>query len=869
MRQARRGTVLWGIVVSVLALWGGGACETTRNPGGIQRDLTEPSIILTNTVGDTQDIAGGLHFNVSAVDNLALKTISLIFSGGFLARLDTNFTGTVKTYAAARTITFPSGSGAGGAIQIIGRATDGAGNFAEDTISIVLSNVQALQVTLISPTPGAVASTGRNIQVTVHATQNSGIAKIGFLMAPRSAVSDPTTPPTDSILFLGVLPDTADYGDTLVVTATSGTFDVIGFAEDSAGRRGFTNIVTVTIQSAANDVSPPQVAHKIAPRVEVDDTVTVRATDASAISWIGFRVDTGAGVLLKFDTLDVSAGNLTDVTRRAPLNLGSVLPPGLLPKSIVVRGYACDIATPTRNCSYTNTTTLLPTAPVPTSGGGALRPQLGPAGLIDTVIVVNGITVPLAGASSIKDAIYNANLRELYLTNPAFNRVDVFQVANTTFVAGGITTAGGQPWGIALWPRDTLGGYKDTIVVADAGGTYLGIINVGAGGARQIIWRQNLPNFLIETYKVEIQAGGSVERITVHDVSDLPQYVATVCRPGTGGSACHADSVFALYSTAPTGSETPPFVGRATLRMEKLINTANPLLLYSHLFWEIATTTFTTGKDTLRIELDRGRSFGPPKVVLSACAGVTVDIARMGLGDRTFARNSGNFNHAFFGEGGNIAAAFARVMSYDSRAQLFQGPATAPAVPCNTGNFQSDSGENDVDFGMSPGINVSNFISNTGVRVVSVATNFNGLTNAVRADSIYYLDQDLFRKATSAAPPGPSPLTPGMDMNYFHDFAPTGDCPPTSPSCGGGTDKNQRLIFSANPNGDIDVFDTYFGAFLTSIPVRDPITGPLRVAFDNVTGNQLLFGVTPTGLLVLQLPPFINPLPSPRRAGSP
>jgi hypothetical protein len=864
MRQAR-GTVLWGIVVSVLALWAG-ACETTRNPGGIQHDLTPPAITLSNTAGDTQAIANGLHFNVTATDNLALKSIRLTFSGGLIGIVDTIFTGTVKSYTAGRTITFPAGSGAGGGITIVARATDGAGNFAEDTIFIFLSNVQALQVTLVSPTAGAVASQGRSIPIEVRAIQASGIAKVGFLVAPASAVSNPTGPPNDSIVFLGLLPDTADYTDTLTVLAGTGTFDVIGFAEDSAGRRGFTNVVTVTIQSAANDVTPPQVSHKVGPRVEVDDTVIVRATDASAIAWIGFRVDTG-GVLLKWDTLNVAAGNLTDVTRRASLNLGSVLPPGILPHSIVVRGYACDAAV-ARNCSYTNNTTLLPTAPVPppmpTSGPG--RPQRSPGGLIDTVIVVNGITIALAGASSIQDAIYNANRRELYLTNPAFNRVDVFQVANTTFVAGGIPTAGGQPWGIALWPRDTLGNYKDTIVVADAGGTYLGIINVGAGGPRQIIWRQNLPNFLIETYKVEIQTGGSIERITVHDLSDLPQYVATVCRPVTGGSACHADSVYALYSTAPTGAETSPFVGRATLRMEKLVNTANPALLYSHLFWEIATTTFSSGTDTLRIELDRGRSYGPPIVVLSACAGVTVKLDGMGLGNRTFARNSGNFTHAFFGEGGNISAQFARVMSYDARDQLFAGNGTA--VGCSTGNSQRDSGQNDIDFGMSPGINVSNFISNTGVTVKSVATNFNGLTNAVRADSIYYLDQDLFRKVTSAAPPGPSPLTPGMDMNYNHDFAPTGDCPPTSTYCGGGTDRNERLIFSASPAGNIDVYDTYFGAFLTSIPVRDPIIGPLRVARD-AGGVQLLFGVTANGLLVLQLPAFVNPLPVRPRVGSP
>jgi len=857
MRLVRigRGTALLSVGALALAVW---ACETARNIGGIQRDITPPTITLSNTAGDTQDIAGGLRFNVSATDNLALLSVNLTFSGGLIGTLDTTFIGQVTNYSVQRQITFPAGSGAGGSIMIVGRATDGAGNFAADTIFIFLKNVQALQVTLISPTPGAVASQGRSIPIQVQAIQNTGIAKIGFLVAPPGAVTNPTVPPNDSIVFLGVLKDTVVYTDTLNVVAATGTFDVIGFAEDSAGRRGFTNIVTVTIQSAANDVTPPLVSHSVGARVEVNDTVIVRATDPSAISWIGFRVDT-SGILLKFDTLNVAAGNLTDVTRRASLNLGSVLPPGVLPHQIVVRGYACDGAV-ARNCSYTNTTSLLPSAPMtpPIVPRVQIVPPRSPMALIDTVIVVNGLTVPLVGTGTIADAIYNANLRELYLTNPGLNRVDVFQVANTSFVAGGIPTAGGQPWGIAMWPRDTLGGYKDTIIVADAGGSYLGIINVGAGGPRQIIWRQSLPDFIIQTYKVIVQAGGAVVHITDYHTSDLPQYLATVCRVASGTSTCHADSVFAVYSTAPTGAETPPFNGRATLRMEKLINTTDPNLMFGHLFWEIGTQSFNETTDTLRIFMSRGRNFS--KIILSACGGATINLALMGLGNRTFTRNTGNFTHAFIGEGGNITAQFARVMSYDARQQLLVG---TPAG-CSTGNGTRDSGQVDIDFGMSPGRQVSDFIANTGIRVVSVATNFNGLTNAVRADSIYYLDQDLRRMVTSAAPPGPSPLTPGMDMNYFHDFAPTGQCPPGSTYCGGGTDKNQRLMFSANPSGNIDVFDTFFGAFLGSIPVRDPIIGPLRVARD-VGGNQLLFGVTPNGLLVVQLPPIVNPLPVPPR----
>ncbi len=853
MRLVRRSNAILSIGALALAVY---ACETARRISG-NPDTQSPTVTLTSTAGDTQDIAGGLRFNVQASDNLGLKTIDLVFSGGLNGVLDTVFHSAVTAYNVSHTLTFGVNSGNGGNITIIARATDGRGNFAADTITIFLSNVQALQVTLISPTAGAVASQNRSIPGEVRAIQNSGIAKVGFLVNPPGAVANPTTPPNDSLVFIGSLQDTVDYVDTLTVLAATGTFDIVGFAEDSAGRRLFTTVITVTVQSAANDVTVPQVSHKIGPRVEVDDTIIVRATDASAIAWIGFRVDTGAApaVLLKFDTVFVGAGNLTDVTRRASLNLGSVLPPGVLPHSIVVRGYACDGAA-ARNCSYTNNTTLLPSAPVSgarTSKANS-RPSMSPTGLIDTVIVVNGVTVPLTGSGSIVDAIYNANRRELYLTNPALNRVDVFQVANTSFVAGGIPTAGGQPWGIAMWPRDTLGGYKDTIIVADAGGSYLGIINVGAGGPRQIIWRQDLPDFIIQTYKVVIQPGGAVVHITDYHTSDLPQYVAAVCRVASGTSTCHADSVFAIYSTAPTGAETPPFTGRATLRMEKLINTANPNLKFGHLFWEIATQSNNSTTDTLRILLTRGRNFS--KVILAACAGATIDISRMGLGNRTFTRNTGNFTHAFIGEGGNITAQFARVMSYDARDQLSQGP----NLTCDTGNNTFETGSSDIDFGMSPGRDVSDFIANTGIHVVSVATNFNGLTNAVRADSIYYLNQDLRRMVTSAAPPGASPFTPGMDMNYFHDFAPTGTCP----NCGGGTDKNQRLMFSANPNGNIDVFDTFFGAFLGSIPIRDPIIGPLRVARD-VGGNQLLFGVTATGLLVLQLPPITNPLPVPPR----
>jgi len=276
----------------------------------------------------------------------------------------------------------------------------------------------------------------------------------------------------------------------------------------------------VTIQSVATDNTPPVVAHRVADRVEVDDTIHVRAQDPSAISWIGFEVDTGNGVRMKFDTVNVAAGNLSDITRNFSLGLQGLQP---LPHTIVVKGYACDAAV-ARNCSFTNSTTLIPSAPIRMSKGIAPSYQvpMAPQGLIDTITVVAGITRPLPFGGRIADAIFNGNDSSLYLTNPTLGRVEIFQVANTSFVAAGIPTAGPVPWGIALWPRDTLGHYGDTIVVANAGGLELSVIDVRAG-VRRLAWRQDLPDYLIETYKVLVAPLRDAARDRAQDLLASPR----------------------------------------------------------------------------------------------------------------------------------------------------------------------------------------------------------------------------------------------------------------------------------------------------------------------------------------------------------
>ena len=858
MRQ-RRGGRGWCVLVALAGAVG--ACETARNPGGVQLDRISPTIALS--AADTQQIANGLQFSVDASDNLGLKEILVTFSDPTIAQTDTIFNTTVTSFSKTTKITFPATSGSGGSITITGRATDGAGNSTQATTVVFLSNVQALTVDLVAPTAPAVAATGKNILVQVHAQQLGGLERIGFIVVPRNAVVDPTTPPTDSVVFTPPArqpPDTF-YTDTLTVQAGFTTFTVTGFAVDAAGRSKFTNPVTVTVQTPGNDVTPPTVSHTVSSRVEVNDNVTVHATDPSGIKVMGFRVDTALAAVppftgvtpLKF-VLDSSmaAANLTTVDK--VFALGLPLSDSGLPKSVVIRGYACDLAV-ARNCAYSQTSTVI--------AGSAQRPAalmaIGASSGVDTVIVVAGTTHSLPFGGHIADAIYNSNRRELYLTNDVLGRVEVYNLATNTFDPNGIITAGPVPWGIALWPVDTLGTYDpNRVVVADAGGTELSILDAST---RLLLWRQALPNFLIEKYSIQVISSFVRAVITVHDVSDRPQYLGTVCRVGTTPPLCHADSIYAIYSTTPTQSSSSPFTGRATLRMEKLVNTNNPSLLFGHLFWELGDLGSNVAGDTLRIELVRP-SLRVRNVVLTACRAVTIDFPSFGLGDQTFVRNTGNFTHAFVGEGGNVSAAFARVMSYSAKDSL-----KTPASSCNmTGTIieppPGQPGSDDVDFGMSPGVHVSDFISNTGVHVVSIATNFNGLTNLVRAgtDSTYYLDEGLRLWGTSAIGAG----TPGMDMNYNHKFEPGGPCGVT---CGGGSGNiAERMVFAASPDTSILAFDTYFFNQQRKIAIRDPIIGPLRVAFDATSGQQYLFGITARGLVVVSLPTITNTNPqAPRR----
>ncbi len=797
------------------------ACSEQRLVSVFDGDQTAPIVSIAKTKGDTMDVKSGLGFTVSAADNLGLKQISIVFTGGFTGSVDSIFRTAVTTTTLPVNVTFPNNTTAGGRVYIRVTATDGNNNTSVARDSVYLTNVDALIVQLFRPLPNSVASSGKDVLIVVQANQKDGIKKIGWIAAGVVTGSDSILIPPPG------LPDTVVFTDTMTVPAavTSGNFTLAGFAEDSSGRRVTTPTTLITVQSVASDATPPLVSFTVGQRVEVRDSITVRATDPSGITKLGFEVfNRATGVQVGGDSVNGS-GSLTDVAQQFNLDLrGPAF--ATFPQEVIIRAFAVDAA------------------------GNRSEAVVGPtpasAIFRDTITVVNGITKPLPNGGRVADGIFNRNLNEIYLTNVLLNRLEIFSVTDTSFKTP--ISVGSRPWGIGLWPRDTLGNNADTVVVANSGGTTLSVVDLVARRERR---RHALPNFLIQTVHTELSATNQIViKFTEFEFSDRPEYLAMTCRPA-GGTACPANAIYAVYSTTPTPSpaQTGDFGGRGTMRWENM----NPAMQQSHFFWEHAQVSPTPEADSLQILVDRGPSFAADTVLSVAC-GVMVTLKELAFLDTTFVRNSGNFTHALIGEGGvgTPVRGFARAIGYSSTPGLTIGTCTGNIV--GTGGVTvTFTGPLERDNGISPAIRVRDFISNTATGVNSIATNFNGLTNLIRADSVYVLNEGLRLMGLL----GVAGDNAGMDLNFDHKFDAT---VAGTPLFGGTLSPNDRLVFVARPDAVIDAFDTYFYEPVASVAVRDPITGPLRVA-KLLSGEQILVGVTARGVVTVRLPAITNTYP--------
>ena len=118
-----------------------------------------------------------------------------------------------------------------------------------------------------------------------------------------------------------------------------------------------------------------------------------------------------------------------------------------------------------------------------------------------------------------------------------------------------------------------------------------------------------------------------------------------------------------------------------------------------------------------------------------------------------------------------------------------------------------------------------------------VAINFDGQIGAIRGDSTYLFDPTLRLQGMLETSGGSNG---GFD---FHPLNATANTPVP----------NARLAFAASSQPQIDIFDTYCYKKVATIPVREPIVGPIR-ASARPNGSLMVVGASARGVIVVNVP---------------
>jgi hypothetical protein len=782
-------------VAAIAALAVAAGCTSDASGvGGNLSDKVPPTIHLSKggTVADSV-----IAFQVEVKDNLGIKNIKVNLTGGLQMAFDTTFTSANTNAVVPFTVSVPSSIPKGTPVVATAFAVDGAGNQSPiDSLDLTVGNVPEAEARITSPATGTVAVIGKSIVLSMNGRSAVKIRSLGFRTSGSFAAAD-------SGVYSSPLPDSVSRLDTLAIpaNAATGPLTLVPFVLDSLGQRTLGPSITLNVQPQTAINSTPVVNMLHSPRVEVDDTVRVDASDQTGITALGYEVRRSPGGSIDARDSVTSNGNITAQIKTFEMRL----PYTQFPTTIYIQAFA-------RN----------------SNGVRAYAKLASGVDRVDTVVVVAGSTKPLPNGGLVADALYHPRSDRLYLSNIERNQLEVFSLSDSSFKSPIIV--GSRPWGLAAWPRDHNGTMGDTILVANSGGTDIGYVNLNAGGSGREVFRYQLPNIIAYTItSTRSPAGFTVQQRTAYDFSDRPQYLASTCT-GTGFGC---GDVVVTYSTTPTPGQSTPFdKNNGTLRWENLTRGT------SHFYFEQAIGQGANSSDTLEILRFDGRT-GAQTVLVPYTQkafsngrewaySVLVNPIDLGFRDTTFARNSGNFTRAIYGEGGPVQGT--RAMTFD----VNRGFANTARMPDGSiGTVETPV----VDLGISQAQDVSDFIANSFASVKGVAMNFDGSLGGVRADSTYLLNVQLRLQGILGT----------TQSNAGLDFHPLNSGPNSFPL-------SSRLVFAASAEPQIEIFDSYCYKRVGTVPIRDPISGPIKAALRPSTGQIVLVGATARGVVIVTLP---------------
>jgi hypothetical protein len=699
-------------------------------------------------------------------------------------------------------------------------ATDVLGGV--DTARITVKVVRGPSVTVLSPIAGDSATPGAGLTVTLRATDPTGVARLGFRLQ-----SDPTFPTkidTTVISLYSGLPTDVTFSATVAIPANSPLRGVLTITPISTNPGGQDGASAPTLISIRTGLPPaPRVFQSIGARIETEDSITVTAL-GNGVKFVGYQLKDSLGAILKRDSVAIAQ----PYPSTAVVTIGLKLPSTAQGKRISLTSFAYDQG---GRIGFS-----LP-------AGATTFQVIAANAFVDSTLVVYGKTYTLPGNrnGTIADLQVDATRGNVFLSNINYGRLEVWQGgAGGVFDPNGVVV-GSQPWGMTMSRTAPL---KDTMYVANSGGTNLSRVYIGGAAASM---REDLQNRLVTRasylFKLTEVRDASTSKIRITTTapilfSDRPQYVEQSAagrlyistKPtaqAPAGTIRYMDPAapapderfildFAFLGTDPNSFVVANLDG-VGVTPAPATSTANDLLtLCDHPSGSTAQPTCVSTTNGILATIAALQAAVPTTDVDYA---VNIDFNSLGLQDTTYAAASGDGKWITFGEGHKSPVARNFILQDDGSV---------------TNRFSY----------ASPSLNVVDLMNNSSDQIFGLALDKTGKTIGVHGTETSFSAVTV--PFTQRLQGKKSTFNQGAGI-AFH---PNAD--------GVNTPQSDRLAFVASSNGSIEAVDiAYYDFTRGSLATKFNLYGPLRASLpfpgDDPAVVLKLFGVTPKGLVVVNV----------------
>lgn len=702
-------------------------------------------------------------------------------------------------------------------VYFVAQAENTAGRILADSN---LTFIGGPLVEILSPSNNQNVLAGTSLDVRIRAADTEPLVSIG--LSGSGVLTFDTT-----VSLAGTVFDTTITIGRAIPSGTNGNLTLVGRATNANNVLGRSASVTVRVGPVAPaDTVRPEVSYTFAnlPRLEVDDSIHVVVTvedPLSGVRTVGISVMSDNGGVKDTATFRVNytttrTGTILQDFYFLPFNFNATA----LPDTVVYEfhTFAYDAASP-RNCGAA-VTAGQPQSLVCDSvlvGGVQIVFAPGATGTKYNPMIVSGQTIKTPRQGSVTpDLVVDTTRRLLFVSNQSFNQVDVYDLSARAY--GTPIAVGSEPWGM------TLDNSRDTLIVANSGGTNLSLIDLAT--RREVTSRRIFtPNASIfEATEQQSQTGSGIS-VVLFDYSDRPQFVGQAAAVGGARGVL-------LYSTLPTPSapagtirefdsqtrdvrffvdyaDALPAIDTKRIQIvnaDDVFSTGDLLFICDHNRGSTTTTCFSVG-----IPISDAFDSVAARPLWDTQVFFNLDIASIGLRDTTFVAEAGNRQYLAFGEGATGSQP-GRIMMYQA-----------------------------VDSTVSSKVQVEDLIGNASEPVRGLALNFDGSLGVARGEKAYFFDTGLRLQGSNA---NVSPDGIGAAFHPDYSNARTAD-------------DSRQLSFLGSSDGRIDVIDAFHFCRRGTLFIRDPISGPVKTTRpfpgDPASVRVKVFAKTPSGVVVVDV----------------